>query len=187
MHAARITKTQPDNAVSEKGHNHPDHHISERSAHESAEHAHESAEEEGDADSVNEIAPDNELQEIMDEPECSEDKNKGEEEGTVEENKHHAKLSLKDQQHDHKVGKRSAYGGEAHGHHSPGGHHPAREKRSESGGDSAEGNHEDPTDVEDYSSDHEHHDTEHAKRKRRDTDEEPDHLEHHEHPDGSHE
>uniref|UniRef100_A0A7I4YQB9 Secreted phosphoprotein 1 n=1 Tax=Haemonchus contortus TaxID=6289 RepID=A0A7I4YQB9_HAECO len=121
------------------GHNHPDHHFSKRSAdenNESAEHKSSSTEEEGDVDPVNDTtSPDNELEEIVEE-ECSEDKSRNEE-GTTGEA--HTKLSLKDQQGVHKVGKRNA-NAEGHDHHGEE-RDGTREKRSQSEEDPSEDGH----------------------------------------------
>ncbi|PIO67510.1 hypothetical protein TELCIR_10732 [Teladorsagia circumcincta] len=164
------------------GHNHPDHHISARNVHdnnESATHTDESEEEEGDVDTVNETtSPDNELEEIMAHDDCGEDHNKNEEDPIVEEHEKHTKLSLKDQQRDHKVGKRSATVYEGHGRHG------VREKRSESEGDpNDEGDiHLEEGQEFSESDHHEHPDgAEHSNRKRRDAGEDPDHPEHSEH------
>ncbi|KAK5986931.1 hypothetical protein GCK32_003455 [Trichostrongylus colubriformis] len=151
-------------------HNHPDHHITTRSEHdnkESAEQANEYAEEEGDIDSVNETASaDNELEEFPKEVGCDEHGNKHEEKPTLEAVQTHAKLSLKDQQGEHKVGKRSA-SQEDHSEHGTDRHHGIREKRSESAEEdsmhSAEG-------VDHFEPEHEQT-MEPSDRKRRNTDE----------------
>ncbi|KAK6018000.1 hypothetical protein OSTOST_16468 [Ostertagia ostertagi] len=169
------------------GHNHPDHHISARNAHdnnESATHTDESEEEEGDVDTVSESIPDNELEEIVAHDDCVEGHNKNEEEPVVEEHETHAKLSLKDQQRDHKVGKRSAPVFEGHGRHG------VREKRSESEGDPHDEGYIHSEEGQDFSeSDHQEHpdNAEHSNRKRRDAEEDPDLPEHSEHSSHSHE
>ncbi|XGW27471.1 hypothetical protein V3C99_007798, partial [Haemonchus contortus] len=162
------------------GHNHPDHHFSKRSAdenNESAEHKSSSTEEEGDVDPVNDTtSPDNELQEIVEE-ECSEDKSRNEE-GTTGEA--HTKLSLKDQQGVHKVGKRNA-NAEGHDHHGEE-RDGTREKRSQSEEDPSEDGH--VAEHEDHSeSSQQFEAVEPSFRKRRDTGDHTDETDHSEQDD----
>lgn len=153
---------------------HPDHHISARNTHqepEDGETARTYDETEGDADSLNDV----DLDELVEEHDkCESENHPEEEELTIEGKETHKKLSLKDQQKDHKVGKRSAQWGQGHGHH---GHRGIREVQTESTGGSTEEEHEhqrsrrshEEEDKSELEYHHHHHEPlEHADRRRRD-------------------
>ncbi|WKY06772.1 hypothetical protein Q1695_006731 [Nippostrongylus brasiliensis] len=109
-------------------HDHPDHHLAKRNTDQNAERDEESPaseEAEGDGDPVNNEV---DVEETDEEGTC--DEKNTDEESNTDETKAPKKLSLKDLQSNHKVGKRSVPWG--HGHHSLDRHRSTREKRSHS-------------------------------------------------------